>query len=79
MDILVGFVMMYLVLPLIWGGRTIGTSLMRFKLSNLEGDAPSWQAVLKRTVALYLPWLASSSINLLNDIWNLTFMLFMCG
>jgi hypothetical protein len=41
---------------------------MRFKLSNLEGDVPSWQAVLKRTVALYLPWLASMLLNLLTHI-----------
>lgn len=64
----VGFVVLYFVLPLLWGGKTIGTSMMRFKLSNWEGDVPSWQAVLKRTVALYLPWLASMLFNLLDHI-----------
>ncbi|MFL0364053.1 VanZ family protein [Pseudobacillus sp. 179-B 2D1 NHS] len=64
----VGFVVLYFVLPLLWGGKTIGTSIMRFKLANLEGDIPSWQAMLKRTVALYLPWLASMSLNLLDHI-----------
>ncbi|GLY12468.1 VanZ family protein [Pseudobacillus badius] len=63
-----GFVALYFVLPLRWGGKTIGTSIMRFKLSNLEGDVPSWQAVLKRTIALYLPWLASMLFNLLTHI-----------
>lgn len=59
-----GFVVMYFVLPLLWEGKTIGTSIMRFKLSNLEGDASSWQALLKRTVALYLPWLVTILFNL---------------
>lgn len=63
-----GFVALYFILPLRWGGKTIGTSIMRFKLSNLEGDVPSWQAVLKRTIALYLPWLASMLFNLLTHI-----------
>lgn len=60
----VGFVVLYFVLPLLWGGKTIGTSLLRFKLTNLRGDAPSWKALLKRTVALFLPWLASMIENL---------------
>lgn len=64
----VGFMVLYFVLPLQWGGKTIGTSMMRFKLSNLEGDAPSWQALLKRTVALYLPWLTSMLLTLLTHI-----------
>ncbi|MDQ0226340.1 VanZ family protein [Metabacillus niabensis] len=63
-----GFIVLYFVLPLISGGKTIGTSIMRFKLSNLEGDAPSWQALFKRTFALYIPWLGSMLINLLSHI-----------
>ncbi|WP_313804663.1 VanZ family protein [Cytobacillus sp.] len=63
-----GFMVVYFVFPLLWGGKTIGTSMMRFKLSNLEGDAPSWQTLLKRTVALYLPWLASMLFPLLTHI-----------
>ncbi|MFH5781329.1 VanZ family protein [Heyndrickxia oleronia] len=64
----VGFVVLYFFLPLRWGGKTIGTNIMGFKLSNLEGDTPSWQAMLKRTIALYLPWLASELVNLLSHI-----------
>lgn len=64
----VGFVVLYFVLPLLWGGKTIGTSIMRFKISNLKGDVPSWQALLKRTVALYLPWLVSMLVKLLTHI-----------
>ncbi|KQL52717.1 antibiotic resistance protein VanZ [Heyndrickxia shackletonii] len=68
MYITVGFMVVYFVIPLLWGGKTIGTSIMRFKLSNLKGDAPSWQALLKRTVSLYLPWLASKLDSLLSHM-----------
>lgn len=64
----VGFMVLYFVFPLLWGGKTIGTNMMRFKLSNFEGDVPSWQALLKRTVALYLPWLTSMLFTLFNHI-----------
>lgn len=64
----VGFVVLYFVIPLLWEGKTIGTSVMRFKLSNPKGDAPSWQALLKRTVALYLPWLVSTLLNILDHM-----------
>ncbi|QTD39418.1 VanZ family protein [Sporosarcina sp. Te-1] len=63
MHITIGFVGMYFVLPLIWGGKTVGTNIMRFKLVNLEGDAPLWQAMLKRTVSIYLPILLSLLAN----------------
>ncbi|MBB2483116.1 VanZ family protein [Bacillus sp. APMAM] len=68
MYITVGFMVVYFVIPLLWGGKTIGTSIMRFKLSKLKGDAPSWQALLKRTVSLYLPWLASKLDSLLSHM-----------
>jgi len=63
-----GFFAVYFALPLIWGGKTLGTSIMRFKLTNLAGDVPSWQSLLKRTSALYLPWLASMSLKLVTTI-----------
>ena len=68
MYITAGFMVVYFVIPLLWGGKTIGTSIMRFKLSNLKGNAPSWQALLKRTVALYLPWLLSTLFNILDHM-----------
>jgi len=61
----VGFLAVYFVLPLLWGGKTIGSSLLRFKLAGLGEGVPSWQSLLKRFLALYLPWVVSTSLPLL--------------
>ncbi|MDY0408993.1 VanZ family protein [Paracerasibacillus soli] len=63
-----GFIILYFLVPLIWNGKTIGTNIMRFKLIKSGGEPPSWQSLLKRFFALYLPWTVSWSLNLFNSI-----------
>lgn len=62
----VGFLAVYFALPLLWGGKTVGSSVLRFKLTGLGGGVPSWQSLIKRALALYLPWLAGTFLSFLD-------------
>ncbi|MED3499152.1 VanZ family protein [Brevibacillus agri] len=42
----VGFLLVYFALPLLCGGKTIGTNLLRFKLADPQGETPSRKALL---------------------------------
>ena len=64
----VGFIVMYFAFPFLCEGKTIGTYIMRFKLTSSEGGVPSWQSLLKRTVALYIPWMSSMSLKILSNV-----------
>ncbi|MFO1442222.1 VanZ family protein [Bacillus sp. Bva_UNVM-123] len=64
----VGFIVMYFVVPILWGGKTVGTNIMRFKFTNEEHGVPSWQSFLKRTIALYIPWVASLSSKIISNV-----------
>ncbi|ATP42426.1 VanZ family protein [Solibacillus sp. R5-41] len=63
-----GFIIYYLLVPLFWKGKTIGTNIMRFKLITFDGETPSWQPLLKRFFALYLPWVATKFLSIFNSI-----------
>ncbi|KGR83748.1 VanZ family protein [Lysinibacillus odysseyi] len=60
------FFILFFVVPSIWGGKTIGTNILRFKLINEDGGVPSRRSLLKRAFALYLPLAASWSLTILN-------------
>ncbi|MGG1663364.1 VanZ family protein [Brevibacillus sp. NRS-1366] len=62
----VGFMAVYFALPILWGGKTVGSNVLRFKLTGLGGGVPSWQSLLKRSFALYLPWGVSTSLSIFN-------------
>lgn len=62
------FFILFFVVPLIWKGKTIGTNILRFKLMNVDGEAPRWQALLKRSFALYLPLATSWTLNIFTGI-----------
>lgn len=62
------FVILFAVVPFIWNGKAIGTHLLRFKLTKLDGGTPSWPSLLKRSFALYSPLAASWSLRLLSGI-----------
>jgi glycopeptide antibiotics resistance protein len=62
------FFIVFFFVPLFWKGKTIGTNILRFKLVKFGGEAPSWQSLLKRSFALYLPLMASWSLNILTGI-----------
>ncbi len=57
------FFILFFVVPFIWEGKTIGTNILRFKLIHVDGGAPSWQSLLKRSFALYLPLATSWTLN----------------
>jgi glycopeptide antibiotics resistance protein len=62
------FIILFSVVPFIWNGKTIGTHLLRFKLTTADGGTPSWPSLLKRSFALYLPLAASWLLRFLNGI-----------
>ncbi|HAM80952.1 VanZ family protein [Ornithinibacillus bavariensis] len=62
------FFILFLVVPLIWDGKTIGTNILRFKLIHVDGGAPPWQSLLKRSIALYLPLATSWILNIFDSI-----------
>ncbi|WP_213588802.1 VanZ family protein [Paenibacillus woosongensis] len=62
------FFILFFVVPLIWEGKTIGTNILRFKLIHVDGEAPPWQSVLKRSFALYLPLATSWALNIFSGI-----------
>ncbi|WP_223260469.1 RDD family protein [Paenibacillus ihbetae] len=62
------FVILFAVVPFFWDGKTIGTHLLRFNLTTLDGGTPSWPSLLKRSFALYLPLAASWLLSFLNGI-----------
>lgn len=64
----IGYFVVYYAIPLLWKGKTIGTNIMRFKLTEYGGSVPSWQSLLKRVFAIYLPWLLSMILTILSDI-----------
>lgn len=62
------FFILFFVVPFIWEGKTIGTNILRFKLIYIDGEAPPWQSMLKRSFALYLPLATSWTLNIFNGI-----------
>lgn len=62
------FVVLFAVVPFIWNGKTVGTHLLRFKLTKMDGGIPSWPSLLKRSFALYSPLAATWFTRLLNGI-----------
>ncbi|WP_042150047.1 VanZ family protein [Paucisalibacillus sp. EB02] len=64
----IGFFIFYFVVPLFGQGKTIGTNIMRFKLIKLDRKSPMWQSLLKRSIAIYFPWVATWSLKFFNSI-----------
>ncbi|WP_213615651.1 VanZ family protein [Paenibacillus lactis] len=62
------FIILFSVVPFIWNGKTIGTHLLRFKLTTVGEGTPSWPSLLKRSFALYLPLAATWITRLFNGI-----------
>ena len=62
------FFILFFVVPCIWEGKTIGTNILRFKLIHVDGEAPPWQSMLKRSFALYLPLVLSWALNVFSDV-----------
>ncbi|WP_040226827.1 VanZ family protein [Bhargavaea cecembensis] len=54
-----GLLIVLFVVPMLGRGRTIGMRVLRIRLAGADGGVPSWIALLKRTAAIYLPWLAT--------------------
>lgn len=55
----IGFFLIFVLVPLIWNGKTFGTALMRFKLVGTKENQPFRRQLLKRAFALYLPFMLS--------------------
>ncbi|WP_240343845.1 VanZ family protein [Paenibacillus sp. SYP-B3998] len=64
----IGLFVVLFIVPLVWKGKTIGSNIMKYKLIGPSGNSPSWQPLLKRFVALYLPWMISKFISVFTEI-----------
>lgn len=64
----IGFLVMYMVIPYVLKGKTAGSSLLRLRLTVREGGPPRMRSLLKRTLALYAPWLLSGLFGALADM-----------
>ncbi|MDY7042633.1 VanZ family protein [Virgibacillus sp. M23] len=50
------FFVVFFVVPVFWKGKTIGTTVMRYRLIDKKKRYPAWSLLLKRFIALYIPW-----------------------
>lgn len=64
----IGFLVVFFILPVFWGGKTLGTNMMGYKLISTVESRPSWQAFLKRCLALYLPWVILTLLNVITGM-----------
>src|SRR5699024_797418 len=64
----IGFIMLYFIIPLLWEGKTAGTAILRFKLTDIHGNIQPWHSLLRRFFELYLPWVLSAFLNILTGI-----------
>src|SRR5699024_2581037 len=53
----IGFFLTFVLVPLMWHGKTFGTALMRSKLVRTRENPPFRRQLLKRAFALYLPFM----------------------
>jgi VanZ like family/RDD family len=60
-----GFLIVFFLIPLVWKGKTLGTRIMRFRLIPTETDQSLQISLLTRAIALYLPLEASELLGLL--------------
>src|SRR5699024_710168 len=64
----IGFVIIFFLVPLMWDGKTIGTKIMRFKLVQSGDNQTSRKPLLKRTFALFLPFMLSHILKILQIV-----------
>lgn len=62
------FFIVYFVIPALWKGNTVGTIILRHTLRDKEGNSPEVKALLKRSGAIYLPFLISGLLNVMNGL-----------
>ncbi|PFG14491.1 VanZ family protein [Bacillus sp. es.036] len=51
-----GFVVVYIIIPYIWSGMTLGTRLLKYRLYAENGQYPGLKSLIKRGASLYIPW-----------------------
>src|SRR5699024_11941029 len=64
----IGFFIIFFLVPLMWDGKTIGTKIMRFKLVQSGDNQTSRKPLLKRTFALFLPFMLSHILSILQNV-----------
>src|SRR5699024_5037092 len=58
----------FFLVPLMWDGKTIGTKIMRFKLVQSGDNQTSRKPLLKRTFALFLPFMLSHILSIIQNV-----------
>ncbi|MFF2890119.1 VanZ family protein [Paenibacillus sp. NPDC057967] len=64
----IGFLVMFGIVPYVLKGKTLGSSLLRLRLTDREGRPPTLRSLLKRALALYVPWLLSGMFGALTNM-----------
>lgn len=57
----------FVIVPVLWNGKTIGSNLMRYRFVNIDEDRTSWVSLLKRFFALYLPWVVYKGLQAITN------------
>src|SRR5699024_2797635 len=65
---IIGFLIIFFIVPIIWDGKTIGTKIMHFKLVKNKANQSFWKSLLKRTFALFLPVMLTHLVRVLQDV-----------
>src|SRR5699024_7147753 len=65
---IIGVVIIFLLVPLMWDGKTIGTKIMRFKLVQSGDNQTSRKTLFKSTFALFLPFMLSHNLKILQNV-----------
>src|SRR5699024_609934 len=64
----IGFFIIFFLVPLMWDGKSIGTKIMRFKLVQSGDNQTSRKPLLNRTFALFLPFMLSHILSILQNV-----------
>src|SRR5699024_8528155 len=64
----IGFFIIFFIVPFIWDGKTLGTKVMHFKLTQTQDNQPFWKPLSKRTFALFLPFILTHLVRILQHV-----------
>src|SRR5699024_11565111 len=62
---IIGFLIIFFIVSIIWDGKTIATKIMHFKLVNNKANQNFWKSLLKRTFALFLSFLLTHLVRVI--------------
>src|SRR5699024_10323127 len=65
---IIGFLIIFFIVPIIWDGKTIATKIMHFKLVKNKANQSFWKSLWKRSFALFLPVMLTHLVRVLQGV-----------